>query len=94
MFPRLIAVIYGIVNIIAAFYILFIFPLPAAIKFIVVMILLVKGIPSFAGDFLCKIDGVVDVMAALSIAGLFIIPSPINIVMALMLAWVALLSFF
>lgn len=94
MFAHLLAIIYGIANIIAAFYILFIFPLPSAIKLFLVFILLFKGIPSFAGDFLCKIDGMVDVTAALAIAGFFIIPSPVNIIMALMLAWVALLSFF
>ncbi len=91
---RLLAIIYGIVNVIAAAYIFFIFPLPSVVKIFLVLILLFKGIPSFAGDFLCKIDGVVDTTAALSIAGLFIIPSPVSIIMAAMLVWVALLSFF
>ncbi len=94
MFTRLLAITYGTVNLIAASYIFFGFALPDSVKFFLVFILLFKGIPSFAGDFLCKIDGVVDVTAALAIAGFFVIPSPINIIMALMLAWVALLSFF
>ena len=94
MVARLIAYIYAIVNIIAAAYIFFAFPLPGIIKIFLIFILLIKGVPSFAGDILCKIDGVVDVTAALALAGLFIIPNPISILMVLMLVWVALLSFF
>jgi hypothetical protein len=94
MFAKLLAVLYGIVNIVAAVYIFYSLPIPSALKAFVVFILLFKGIPSFAGDFMCKIDGVIDVTAALAIAGFFIIPNPVNIIIALMLVWVALLSFF
>ena len=59
MVARLIAYVYAIVNIIAAAYIFFAFPLPGAIKIFLIFILLAKGLPSFAGDFLCKIYGTV-----------------------------------
>ena len=93
MVGKLIVTMYGIVNVIAAAYIFFSFPLPVILKISIVMVLLIKGIPSFAGDFLCKIDAVVDVIAALAIAGFFIIPSPLTLIIALMLVWVAMLSF-
>lgn len=94
MLMRLLAWVYGTVNIAAAALIYFNFSMPSAAAAVLVGVLLFKGIPSLAGDLLCKVDGVVDITAALSLVGFVVMPDPFRFFVVLMLVWVGILSFF
>ncbi len=80
--PSIIAKIYGIIDILAALIVLFAIPMPNLIKIAIVAILLIKGIPSIAGDMFCKVYAVFDILAAVIIFAAFAAPDAIKILIA------------
>lgn len=78
----IIARLYGIIDILAATIIFFGVPAPSMIKLVIVAILLIKGIPSIAGDMFCKVYAVFDILAAVIIFAAFAAPDMIKILIA------------
>ncbi len=79
---RLVAKLYGIIDILAAVIILFGIPAPNAIKLVIVLIMLIKGIPSLVGDMFCRVYAVFDIMAAVIIFMAFAAPDILKVAIA------------
>lgn len=57
--------IYGAIDLITALiFILGFYSLPGIIKFPIIIVLMIKGVPSLMADFIGKIYGVIDLLAA------------------------------
>lgn len=88
--------IYGITDLIAALVIFFsLYSIPSFIKTVIIIIMLVKGIPSLFADLICKIYGIIDIIIALLIwLGPLPIPDFIKILLTVILFFKGIPSLF
>lgn len=84
--------ILGIIDIIAALMILFWLNAPFLIKFIPIVVLLIKGVPSLFADLVGKIYGVVDIITAIVLAFSIQLPGIVIVLLAIVLVFKGLFS--
>ena len=86
--------IYGFVDLLTAVVLFFgLYGLPSIIKFAIIIVLLIKGVPSLIADVIGKLYGVIDILAAVFLyTGGLPIPDFIRFLIISILAFKGILS--
>jgi len=84
--------ILGVVDIIAALFLLFWIGAPFWLKFVFILILFVKGIPSLFADLIGKIYGIVDIITAIVLTFSIALPGVVAVLLAIILVFKGLFS--
>lgn len=82
----------GVIDIIAALLLLFWLGAPFWLKFIIIIVLLIKGVPSLFADLVGKIYGAVDIITAIVLAFSIQLPGIAVVLLAAVLAFKGLFS--
>jgi len=84
--------ILGLIDLAAALFILFWVGAPFWLKFVFILVLLIKGVPSLFADLIGKIYGIVDIITAIVLAFAIHLPGVATVLLAIVLIFKGLFS--